>query len=168
MQTLIKAEVARESRHRIAQLSKELKERDDAVQHEHSKYTQCLLTNQIMSTQLAAAQRQLHHAEEKVKRDTSAMDALRKKMQQSVEESGAEREQLMKKLQQVEQKLSKAEQELSKAGTDTCLCRVCEVRPLERVFDCGHTICGECDNRLKSKTCPVCRAPILSRKRIFI
>jgi DNA repair protein RAD16 len=42
------------------------------------------------------------------------------------------------------------------------LCAICCENPMDAVYlDCGHTYtCMECTGKLKTKSCPVCRAPI--------
>lgn len=62
----------------------------------------------------------------------------------------------------------------SKSSRDSnCLktiCNVCfEYKPEDMVaFNCGHTICLGCRNKLIKNTCPTCRKPIKSELKIFL
>ena len=52
------------------------------------------------------------------------------------------------------------------ATTSTNECVVCHERPLEVAFSCGHfCACDACARGLSK--CPICRAPVTDRRRIF-
>jgi hypothetical protein len=54
------------------------------------------------------------------------------------------------------------------ATTSTNECVVCHERPLEVAFGCGHfCTCVECGISAKLSKCPICRAPVTDRRRIF-
>ena len=54
------------------------------------------------------------------------------------------------------------------ATTSTNECVVCHDRPLEVAFGCGHfCTCVECGISAKISKCPICRAPVTDRRRIF-
>ena len=54
------------------------------------------------------------------------------------------------------------------ATTSTNECVVCHERPLEVAFGCGHfCTCVECGISAKISKCPICRAPVTDRRRIF-
>jgi len=52
------------------------------------------------------------------------------------------------------------------AGDDAALCAICLDAPREVVFNCDHyVLCGACAATVAE--CPVCRAPITERRRVF-
>ena len=52
------------------------------------------------------------------------------------------------------------------ATTSTNECVVCHERPLEVAFGCGHfCACDACARGLSK--CPICRAPVTERRRIY-
>ena len=54
------------------------------------------------------------------------------------------------------------------ATTSTNECVVCHERPLEVAFGCGHfCTCVQCGISAKLSKCPICRAPVTDRRRIF-
>ena len=54
------------------------------------------------------------------------------------------------------------------ATTSTNECVVCHERPLEVAFGCGHfCTCVECGISAKLSKCPICRAPVTERRRIY-
>ena len=59
------------------------------------------------------------------------------------------------------------EQEDKKPSERLGECRVCMDSPLEVALEpCGHTVCTSCSGLIQS--CPICRARIQGRKRIYL
>ncbi|CAM0884847.1 unnamed protein product [Alopecurus aequalis] len=51
-------------------------------------------------------------------------------------------------------------------ASDEQVCPICLTNPKDMAFQCGHRTCKECSPTLS--TCPLCRAPITSRVRIYL
>ena len=52
------------------------------------------------------------------------------------------------------------------SATVAALCAICLDAPREVVFNCDHyVLCGACAATVSE--CPVCRAPITERRRVF-
>ncbi|TVU36967.1 hypothetical protein EJB05_18927 [Eragrostis curvula] len=54
---------------------------------------------------------------------------------------------------------------ISKSATDEQVCPICLTNPKDMAFQCGHLTCKECGPTLS--TCPLCRAPITMRVRLY-
>jgi len=59
---------------------------------------------------------------------------------------------------------TRAEEEV----VDRLRCGICTVNTKNIVFNCGHTICSECNSNLKQNECPFCKQPITMRQKFFI
>jgi len=47
-------------------------------------------------------------------------------------------------------------------------CSICLHNPVDRVFSCGHTICGACEGALQRRVCHVCRAAAPRSAPLFL
>lgn len=56
-----------------------------------------------------------------------------------------------------------------KISEDKKVCCICMSNEPDTVLDpCGHTVCLECFNKLKTKNCPYCREPIQKPIKLYI
>uniref|UniRef100_A0ACD5XL10 Uncharacterized protein n=1 Tax=Avena sativa TaxID=4498 RepID=A0ACD5XL10_AVESA len=55
--------------------------------------------------------------------------------------------------------------DVSKIASDEQVCPICLTNPKDMAFQCGHLTCKECGPTLS--TCPLCRAPITVRVRLY-
>jgi len=54
---------------------------------------------------------------------------------------------------------------IGKSTADEQVCPICLTNPKDMAFQCGHLTCKECGPTLS--TCPLCRAPITMRVRLY-
>ncbi|KAL6853388.1 hypothetical protein ACP4OV_019417 [Aristida adscensionis] len=54
---------------------------------------------------------------------------------------------------------------IGKSAADEQVCPICLTNPKDMAFQCGHLTCKECGPTLS--TCPLCRAPITMRVRLY-
>lgn len=59
-------------------------------------------------------------------------------------------------------RVADAHQQLSEASQ----CSICMSFPRDTALNCGHVICNGCSHRVSQ--CPICRAEISNRTRIFV
>ena len=65
---------------------------------------------------------------------------------------------------------------MNKLDDDTIgICKICMRSPVEHAFNCGHTVCDDCNNNLKGFSdptqkfkCPTCRNNVTYIHRIYI
>jgi len=55
--------------------------------------------------------------------------------------------------------------DVGKSASDEQVCPICLTNPKDMAFQCGHLTCKECGPTLS--TCPLCRAPITVRVRLY-
>lgn len=48
------------------------------------------------------------------------------------------------------------------------LCNICYIKTKNIVFNCGHSICSDCNNCLKNRICPFCKKHITTITPLFL
>jgi len=56
----------------------------------------------------------------------------------------------------------------SEDSENRLLCGICNANTKNVVFNCGHSICSDCNSKLPKRECPFCRKPITSIGPLYI